>query len=148
MNAIVTVSLAEASPQKILVQGNDFYTNPRLSPDGTQLCWLTWNYPNMPWDGSQLWLADMSADGSLSNARLIAGGTEESISQPEWSPDGTLYFMSDRTNWWNLYRSKAGSVEPVYLKAADFGVPQWNMRMSQYDFLSGDCLVCFYVEEC
>jgi dipeptidyl aminopeptidase/acylaminoacyl peptidase len=147
MSAIVSVNLDGKGLQKLLVQGNDFYTSPRLSPDGRQLCWLTWNYPDMPWDSSELWLADLDKGGSLSNARLIAGGGEESIFQPEWSPDGVLYFISDRTNWWNLYRFCGERVEPVCPKAADFGAPQWIMRMSQYDFVSCERIICSYVED-
>ena len=89
---------------EVLVSGNDFYSTLSLSPDGTQLVWLTWNHPNMPWDGTELWQAQVEADGSLSGATLIAGGKDESIFQPQWSLDGLLYFISDRSGWWNLYR--------------------------------------------
>ncbi|MHC5729547.1 MAG: TolB-like translocation protein, partial [Nostoc sp.] len=82
--------------------GNDFYASPRLSPDGSRLAWLVWNHPNMPWDGTQLWVGELLADGCLGNTQQIAGGFNESIFQPEWSSDGKLYFISDRTGWWNL----------------------------------------------
>ena len=88
----------------MLVEGSDFYAAPRLSPDGSQLAWLSWDHPRMPWQGTELWLADVDADGALANARLVAGGADESICQPEWSPGGVLHFVSDRSGWWNLYR--------------------------------------------
>ena len=95
---------AEPVSDQILVSGNDFYSNPRLSPDGTRLAWLSWSHPNMPWDGTELWVGEVNQDGSLGRTQRIAGSVDESIFQPEWSPDGTLHFVSDRTGWWNLYR--------------------------------------------
>ena len=104
LNRIVAIDLEEEHAQEILVEGNDFYAAPRLSPDGSKLAWLTWNHPSMPWDGTQLWVAEVNADGCLGPEVRVAGGQEESIFQPEWSPDGVLYFVSDRSGWWNLYR--------------------------------------------
>jgi dipeptidyl aminopeptidase/acylaminoacyl peptidase len=105
VNTIVSVNLADGEDIQILTQGNDFYASPRLSPDGSQLSWISWNHPNMPWDGTELWVATINADGDLGEKQLVAGGLEESIFQPEWSPDGVLYFVSDKSNWWNIYRT-------------------------------------------
>jgi WD40-like Beta Propeller Repeat len=128
-NAVVAVDLAEPSGdarQRVLVSGNDFYAAPRLSPDGRRLAWLTWNHPNMPWDGTELWTGDLTPDGSIAGSRRVAGGPEESIFQPEWGPDGRLYFVSDRSGWWNLYRlGDGGEAVPLAPRAAEFGVPQW-----------------------
>ena len=88
----------------MIASGYDFYSTPRLSPDGSRLCWLSWRHPQMPWDGTELWVATITAAGTLDNPELVAGGPHESIYQPGWSPDGTLYFASDRTGWWLLYR--------------------------------------------
>ena len=95
----------------MLVSGMDFYAAPRLSPDGGRLAWLAWNHPNMPWDGTELWVGEIGPDGSVGAREKVAGGPEESIFQPEWSPDGVLYFVSDRTGWWNLYRQAESGVE-------------------------------------
>ena len=111
-NRIVAVNLADGKITT-LAEGADFYSNPRVSPDGQQLSWLAWHHPNMPWDGTELFVAPISADGSLGTARKVAGGNDESIFQPTWSPDGTLYFVSDRTNWWNLYAERDGKIDPV-----------------------------------
>jgi dipeptidyl aminopeptidase/acylaminoacyl peptidase len=151
VNTIVTLKLDGGDVEsggRILVSGNDFYSSPRLSPDGRRLCWLAWNHPNLPWDGTELWVAEVNADGSLGDKRQVAGGKDESIFQPEWSPDGRLYFVSDRTGWWNLYRwnEAAGDEEPLYTLDAEFGGPQWVFRMSQYTFLSADEIVCAYVQ--
>ncbi|MDT4954220.1 MAG: hypothetical protein QOJ02_2358 [Acidobacteriota bacterium] len=148
VNTLVSISLEDGSQQRVLVSGNDFYSSPRLSPDGSRLAWLTWNHPNMPWDGTELWVGEFADDGSLVRKRRVAGGIDESIFQPEWSPDGTLYFVSDRSGWWNLYRERdAGSVEPLHEMQAEFGLPQWGFGMSTYAFDSAERIVCVYIEK-
>jgi len=132
----------------VLVEGNDFYSTPRLSPDGTQLAWLTWNHPNMPWDGCELWVGEFGEDGKLASTRWVAGGTAESIFQPEWSPDGVLYFASDRSGWWNLERiTPDGGIENVYQFKAELGMPQWIFSMSSYAFASADTIVCSHIDQ-
>ena len=145
VNEIVGVNL-EDGDETVLVTGNDFYSSPRLSPDGGRLAWLTWNHPNMPWDGTELMVCDLSAEGLPENVERVAGGPDESIFQPEWSQDGTLHFVSDRTGWWNLYRLSAGSAEPLCEKEAEFGSPQWIFGMSTYAFLSPGRIVCSYTD--
>jgi dipeptidyl aminopeptidase/acylaminoacyl peptidase len=125
-----------------LLEGNDFYSSPRLSPTGSHLAWLTWNHPNMPWDGNELWVAELNDDGGLTAPRKIAGGEQESIFQPTWSPDGVLYFASDRTNWWNLYRWQGEVVEPVVQLPAELGTTSWQFGMSTYAFESERRIVC------
>jgi dipeptidyl aminopeptidase/acylaminoacyl peptidase len=144
-NSIGGIEL-EGQRSRTLVYGNDFYSTPRLDPSGSKLCWLTWNFPNMPWDGTELWVGEIDGDGSVVNGRLIAGGKNESIFQPEWSPDGTLYFISDRSGWWNLYRFDDGKVEPIHPMKAEFGRPQWGFRISTYAFESERRLVCAFVQ--
>ena len=139
-------SLSQPSKITTLASGHDFFSTPRLNPAGNQICWLTWNHPNMPWDGTELWLADVQTDGSLSNQRVIAGSTTESIFQPQWSPDGTLYFVSDRTGWWNLYHWQAGQIEDCCTMEAEFGLPHWVFGMSTYAFASADQLICTYIK--
>jgi len=146
INAIASVSWNGAA-EAVLVSGNDFYSSPRVSPDGSQLAWLTWNHPNMPWDGCELWIGDIAADGSVANHRLIAGGLRESIFQPEWSPDGILYFVSDRSGWWNIYRAADGEIECLCEMEAEFGVPQWVFGLSTYAFESADRIVCAFAEK-
>ncbi len=133
--------------ERILVEGADFYSDPIVSPDGTSLAWLQWHHPNMPWDGTELCLAGFNADGTLGPATVVAGGPAESIFQPEWSPDGTLYFVSDRSGWWNLHRFSGGTVETVHAMAAEFGKPQWTFSMVTYAFVSADCIAATYTQE-
>jgi dipeptidyl aminopeptidase/acylaminoacyl peptidase len=140
----------------VLVSGADFYSDPVVSPDGATLAWLQWNHPNMPWDGTELWTAPITADGMLGFHTKIAGGAEESIFQPEWSPDGLLYFVSDRTGWWNLYRVRGGAadlagpqpeIEALHPMAADFGKPQWTFSMVTYAFAGPRRIAATYVQE-
>jgi dipeptidyl aminopeptidase/acylaminoacyl peptidase len=144
VNTISAVGLDGA--QTVLAAGSDFYAAPRLSPDGSQLAWLSWMHPRMPWQGTELWLADVGADGALTGERLVAGGADESICQPEWSPGGTLHFVSDRSGWWNLYRLDGAAVQPLCPRAAEFATPHWTFGGSMYGFRSDDEIVCTYIE--
>jgi dipeptidyl aminopeptidase/acylaminoacyl peptidase len=148
VNTLVSINLEDGSDARIIVSGNDFYSSPRLSPDGKHLAWLTWNHPNMPWDGTELWIGELAEDGSLNATKRVAGSLEESIFQPEWSPDGVLYFVSDRSGWWNLYRrNEDGSIESLHELEAEFGMPQWVFGMSMYAFESRERIVCAYIEK-
>jgi dipeptidyl aminopeptidase/acylaminoacyl peptidase len=149
VNSIVSVSLQPGDDYgSVLVEGNDFYSTPRLSPDGSQLAWLTWNHPNMPWDGCELWVGEFGEDGKLGETRRVAGGAAESIFQPEWSPDGVLYFASDKSGWWNLERiATDGEIERVFQAKAELGLPQWVFGMYAYAFASADLIVCSHIEQ-
>ena len=145
INTIVAVNRKGNGIQQ-LVQGNDFYSTPRISPDGSRLAWLTWNLPDMPWDSAELWMASVTSDGFLKDAIKIAGDRRDSICQPRFAPDGTLYFVSERTGWWNLYRWNKGAAEPMYETEAEFGSPGWTFGLSDYAFLSSGRIICRYVK--
>ncbi|MGB0563879.1 MAG: S9 family peptidase, partial [Spirulinaceae cyanobacterium] len=145
MNTIATIDLNSGEVQD-LITGSDFYTSPRLSPDGSQLAWLDWNHPQMPWDGTRLWVASVQADGSLGEALCVAGSEQESICAPLWSPEGVLYFVSDRSNWWNLYRYEDGQVVGDSGIAAEFGYPHWVFGVQPYRFLNEQTLLCTYTQ--
>ncbi|MDJ0589239.1 MAG: S9 family peptidase [Pleurocapsa sp. MO_226.B13] len=143
-NSLVTINLTTGEIET-LVAGDDFYSSPRLSPDGKQLAWLSWNHPDMPWDSTYLWLADLDERGKIKSPKLVAGGKTESICEPKWSDDGRLYFSSDRTNWWNLYRrNRDGSIEILHQMAAEFAYPHWVFGLSTYALVDSDRLVCAY----
>ena len=147
VNTIVGISLVDPGAERVLVEGNTFYASPRVSLDGTRLAWLTWNHPNMPWDSCELWVGEFRNDGSIGDAARVAGGQDESIFQPEWSPEGELYFVSDRTDWWNLYRWRDQQAQPVCSMQAEFGEPQWAFGMKTYGFASTDQIVCMYTQD-
>ena len=147
-NALVTLDLeGDGDEGRVLASGADFYAAPRLSPNGRQVAWLSWDHPNMPWDGTLLWLADIAPDGVATNARQVAGGTDISVFQPEWSPDGALHFVDDSTGWWNLYRWRNGDREPLCPRQAEFGLPLWQFGMRSFGFLADGRLVCRVIED-
>jgi dipeptidyl aminopeptidase/acylaminoacyl peptidase len=135
-NVLVSVALEpDGSPGHVLVAGPDFVAAPRPSPDGRRLAWLEWDHPDMPWDATRLRVADFNEDGTLGEAVTVAGGPDESIVQPAWSPDGTLYFVSDRTGWWNLYRLGPDDEDaPVAPMEAELADPAWLFDRSSYGF--------------
>ncbi|MBN1188910.1 MAG: S9 family peptidase [Dehalococcoidales bacterium] len=144
-NSLARIDINGSGTIKTLASGHDFYASPRLDPDGTRLVWLAWDHPNMPWDSSELWCGDIGPEGSIISSRKVAGGPQESICQPEYSPDGTLYYVSDINGWWNLYRWKDGKTEPVYEMEADFGVPHWVFGESRYTFTPAGKIICSYI---
>ncbi len=147
-NELVAISLTGSAddPGRLLASGHDFVSAPAVSPDGRQLAWLAWDHPSMPWDGTGLWLADIAADGSLGAPRLVAGGPAESLVQPGWSPDGSLFVVSDRSGWWNLHRVTPAGLTPVCPMAAEFAGPAWSFGARSYGFLSASTLVVAYTD--
>ena len=143
-NDLVAVPTDESGAIRILAEGYDFYSNPRLSPDGKRLAWIAWRHPNMPWDGCELWAGAIDDIGSVTEEECIAGHTSESIFQPEWSPDGVLHFVSDRSGWWNLYRHSDGRVQPVVSMQAELGQPQWVFGLSRFVFLDNGRIAYVY----
>ena len=144
-NLLVAVPTAGGEPAP-LHRGFDFYASPRLSPDGRRLAWVCWKHPDMPWDATELWVADVAADGALTSPRRIAGGTgrEVSVLQPAWGPDGTLYCVSDASGWWNLQRWDGERLVPVLPMEAEFGLPPWLFGMGRYAVLDAGRIVAHY----
>lgn len=147
VNSLVGIGLDGGGVSQQLVSGNDFYSSPRISPDGSRLAWLTWNHPHMPWDSSELWVGEIMGDGSIAQAVRVAGGHDESVCHPQFSPDGTLYFVSEQTGWWNLYRLRDDHVQPLHKMDAEFGVPHWAFGTSTFGFESADRIICTYIKE-
>ena len=143
-NTLVAFPADGSAAPKVIASGHDFFASPRVSRDGSRLAWLAWDHPNMPWDGTELWVGALDADGSVSEPERVAGGIDESIFQPEWSPDGELHFVSDRTGWWNLYRIRDGEDGDIYPAEAEFGLPQWVFAMRWYRFGADGRIVCVY----
>jgi dipeptidyl aminopeptidase/acylaminoacyl peptidase len=146
INELVVIA-ADGSAMSTLASGRDFYAFPRWSPDGARIAFIAWDFPRMPWDGTELLVVDVASDGSAGPSRAVAGGERESIFQPAWGPDGSLTFVSDRTGWWNLYREGAdGELTNLTPMSAEFAVPMWNFGYSSYAFLSDGRIVCTYRE--
>lgn len=131
----------------VLAEGHAFYAAPRVQPGGRLLAFLTWDPPNMPWDGTELWLAERLPEGGISYAWRLAGGPEESISQPLWSPDGTLFFLSDRTGFWNFYAWRGGDVVAVLSLPREFGFPDWQLGQHTYAYTRTGHILSAFVDD-
>jgi dipeptidyl aminopeptidase/acylaminoacyl peptidase len=148
INELVAIPTDGSADPKIVAGGRDFYSNPRISPDGRRLCFLAWDLPWMPWDGCELYVANLARDGTLGDPERVAGRDgEEAIWQPEWSPDGDLVFASDRSGWWNLERIHGRERSVLYAAEAEFGYPAWVFGASSYAFLRDGRIVCCYESE-
>src|SRR5215208_5970173 len=141
VNTIVAIPLDGSGTVAVLASGRDFYSAPRPSPDGGRLAFLAWDHPNLPWDGTELMLGDVAADGSLPDVRRVAGSSTEWTSEPRWSPAGVLHFVAEPTGWMNLYRLVDGSPQPVAPMEAEFAYPDWLFGFSHYDFLADGRIV-------
>ena len=145
VNELVAFPIDGSASPRAITGGHDFISSPQVSPNGAQLAWLTWDHPNMPWDGTELWVAGLAPDGTLGEVSRAAGGPDESIFQPQWSPDGLLHFVSDRTGWWNLYGfAKTGELTALCPMEAEFGVAQWQFGSRRYAFLDSGAVVAAY----
>jgi dipeptidyl aminopeptidase/acylaminoacyl peptidase len=142
LNSIVRLAV-DGSDEHVIASGADFYSDPAVRPDGARIAWLQWNHPRMPWDGTELYVADVLPDGSLGRQHIVAGGEDESIFQPGWSPAGDLVYVSDRTGWWNLYRAPA---EPLWPMEAEFGKPLWTFSQSAYCFIDANRIAATFTE--
>jgi len=170
VNELVSLPTGAPGEPRLVASGHDFYAAPRFSPDGRRLAWLSWDHPRMPWDGTELWTAELAGDGTLASERLVAGGTEESILQPLWSPTGELWFASDRTGWWNLYAvavhadgdaTETNSAEaagtggstaqpepcPLVARDAEFVKVPWVFGLQHFVFLADGTLAVSFTED-
>jgi dipeptidyl aminopeptidase/acylaminoacyl peptidase len=143
-NELVRLPTDGSAEPEVVATGHDFVASPRISPDGARLAWIAWDHPRMPWDGTELHVADLAGDGSVADERVVAGGERESIFQPDWSPDGELHFVSDRTGWWNLYREGDGEIDNLTPIEAEFGVPLWELGCGSYAFLGDGRVASLY----
>jgi dipeptidyl aminopeptidase/acylaminoacyl peptidase len=144
VNELVALPVDGSTKPWVVASGHDFYAAPRPSPDGRRLAWLTWDRPSMPWDGADLWVADVGPDGRLGPASHVAGGPAESVVQPEWNAEGVLHFVSDRSGWWNLYREHHGQVNSLLPMAAEFADAPWELDYSSYAFVGDGRIACRY----
>ena len=165
INTLVTLPMdGSMSAGDVLASGYDFYSTPRVSPDGSRLAWLSWRHPQMPWDGTELWVAQIDGEGRVGAPRRVAGSDKESIYQPGWGPDGTLYFVSDRTGWWNLYRSNVNGSDPNDPNVSngpndieavlseppsrsEFGRPQWVFGTATWAFAGPSRIIASYTRD-
>jgi dipeptidyl aminopeptidase/acylaminoacyl peptidase len=147
LNELVVLPTDGSAEPRVIASGRDFYAAPRPSPEGGRLAWLAWDHPHMPFEGTDLCVGDLAADGTCSSARRVAGSDTESIFQPEWGNDGDLYFVSDRTGWSNLYVERDGEVHALTQEDAELGYPQWVFDISRYAFLPDGRVACIFTRD-
>jgi dipeptidyl aminopeptidase/acylaminoacyl peptidase len=148
VNELVAVPTDGSSEPRVVAGGRDFYSSPRISPDGSRLLFLAWDLPWMPWDGCELFTAALQADGALGALEHVAGSVgEESIWQPEWSPEGALVFASDRSGWWNVECAQDGERRVLHGAEAEFGYPAWIFGATSFAFLGDGRIACGYDRE-
>jgi dipeptidyl aminopeptidase/acylaminoacyl peptidase len=146
LNRLVAFDLVRGG-RVVVCEGRDFVSSPRFAPDGRLVACLAWDHPSLPWLGTTLVVVPWGADGPRGSARAVAGGPGESLFQPEFGPDGRLCVVSDRSGWWNLHElTQAGELRCLHARAAEFGLPQWGLGMSTYDFVSEDEILCAFAE--
>ena len=148
VNELVALPADGSGEPRTIAGGRDFYACPRISPDGTELSFLAWDLPWMPWDGCEAFVGSLGVDGGLTDVRHVAGRDgEESIWQPSWSPAGELHFASDRSGWWNLERIRGGERQPLHPAEMEFGFPAWVFGSNSYGFLPDGRIVCHYAHQ-
>ncbi len=146
LNTIISIPLTRDCAQEVVAAGRGFYSAPRLSPDGASIAYLAWDHPYMPWDAAELWLSTMDEDGRPLGTAKIAGGGGESVLEPMWSPGGLLHFVSDRTQWWNIYRRSGQGDQALHSRNAEFASPPWVFGLKHFAFISEERIICAFTE--
>ncbi len=144
INELVAIPSDGNSEPHVLSSGRDFYSSPKISPDGKSMAWLCWDHPQMPWNGTEIWVGKICVNFELQAPKRVSGGPSTSIFQPEWDPAGTLHFISDDSGWWDLYKVVDGNVQVVLQREVDLGYPQWIFALSRYTFLPGEWIAVIY----
>ena len=143
-NCIVAIDTEGRQKEKILAEGADFYSSPRLSPDAKFLAWIQWDHPNMPWDSTELWVAELDNLGDVKSCSKIQGFQKESVCDPSWSPEGKLHFVSDVSGWWNIYKQEDDDIINITPFEAEFTQPKWGLGSTFYGFVNEKELFCAF----
>lgn len=143
-NEIVIIPTDGTSGPKSILKGCDFYSSPRLNENGTKIAWICWQHPNMPFDSTELYIADFSSNG-IKNHKKIGGGYDESVMQPKWNGN-QLFFISDKTGWWKINKYENNRSEVIINDNADIAEAPWVFGLSNYS-ISEKILITSLVNE-
>lgn len=141
--ALVHLATGEVAP---LAQGDDFYSSPALNQDFTQIAWISWKHPNMPWDDTQLWVANINQQGLSAVRRVDASNENQAFFQPQWNKKGELVVASDKNNWWNLYQVVGDKLEILFSVESEIGQPLWTLGASTWTFLPDNSIACTFFQ--
>lgn len=145
-NYLLAIDL-DSGASAVLTDGRDFYSTPRLSADCKSLVWLSWDHPNLPWDSTTLRYASFGNQGGLESVTTLVDSADESVFQPQFGPDGAVYFVSDRDGWWHIYRYDGVETRQLTRGEAEYGMPQWLFGMSTYGFLDARTILAAATHE-
>src|SRR5262245_52249240 len=146
-NCLVRIDLDGRAAPAVVARRPDFYASPRLAPGGDRLAWLAWRHPDMPWDGTELWVAEVDASGELRDPRQVVGGRDEAVVEPLWVSGNSVQFVSDRSGWWNLYRFEAGHIRALCPLDAEFARPPWLLGFAHHAVLDDGTVLCAFARE-
>jgi dipeptidyl aminopeptidase/acylaminoacyl peptidase len=146
VNDLVILPTDGSAPARVLAEGHDFFAAPALSPSGDRLAWISWDHPRMPWDGTELHEAALDVSNKVLSERVVCGGDDESVVQPRYGRDATLYYVSDRTGWWNLYADGPVGATALAARNAEFAGPAWNFGTSSYSPLDDGSIAVTWFE--
>jgi dipeptidyl aminopeptidase/acylaminoacyl peptidase len=146
-NCLLRIGLDGDGGPVVVASGHDFYAAPRLAPGGARLAWIAWRHPDMPWDGTELWVAELDGAGALRDPRRVAGGRDDSVLEPLWTADGSLQFVSDRSGWWNLHRLEGTEVRVLCVREAEFARPPWILGLAHHAVLDDGTVACAHAHD-
>ncbi len=141
LNDLVAIAADGSTEPVVVAEGHDFFSSPTFSPDGRRLAYVAWDRPNMPWDTTVLYEVELGEHADVTSRRTVVANPNESVIQPKYDALGTLIFVSDRTDWWNLYRDTPSGPVALYPLEAEFGRPAWLFGFSDYAPLINGSLV-------
>lgn len=143
---IVRICLKSKEIQ-VIFTGSDFYSSPSISPNGKKISWLQWNHPNMPWDATELWVAEININGEIENRQRVESDLAQSFYQPTWNSKNELFVSSDKTGFWNIYKVTSLQLMNLFPKNVDFGRPMWISGTRCFDFLNENTIISCYSEK-
>lgn len=146
INDLVLLSADGSDSPRVIAEDHDFFDAPTLSNDGERLAWISWDHPQMPWDGTELHEAQLSPSLTVTSERAVCGGLQESVVQPRYGVNGMLYYISDRTGWWNLYADAPGGSIALAARSAEFADVAWHFGASSYQPCDDGSIIITWAE--
>ena len=145
VNDLVAIATDGSGEPHVVADGHDFFSSPTFSPDGRRMAYIAWDHPNMPWDTTSLYEVELDDHGQVTSRRVVVANPDESVIEPRYDAAGSLIFVSDRTDWWNLYRDESNGPVALFPLDAEFGHPAWTFGLADYAPLSNGALIASWL---